>query len=58
MLAKIPAEGHIIQDSHIGNTHILISDAAFAGNTPSENQRVLAETAQASLNIILHNSHS
>lgn len=55
MLATIPTTGRVVQDSYIGHTHILISDDAFAGNTPADNQRVLARAAQASLNIILRN---
>ncbi|MGX8702035.1 hypothetical protein [Caproiciproducens sp.] len=55
MLAKIPIEGNIVKDYYIGNTHILISDAAYINNTPEDDQRVLDQAARASLNIILHN---
>ena len=53
MLAKIPIEGNIVKDYYIGNTHILISDAAYVNNTKEDNQRVLDQAAQATLNIIL-----
>lgn len=55
MLAKIPLGGDIVEDYYIGNTHILVCDAAYAGKGPDHTQRVLDEAAQASLNIILHN---
>lgn len=55
MLANNPTEGNIVKDYYIGNTHILISDAAYANHSPEENQRVLEQAAQASMNIIIHN---
>jgi hypothetical protein len=55
MLAEIPIGGNIIGDYYIGNTHILICDAAYINNTPEDDRRVLDQAAQASLNIILHN---
>jgi phage-related tail fiber protein len=55
MLAKIPIEGNIVQDYYIGNTHILVCDAAYVNNTPEDNQHVLDQAARAALNIILHN---
>ena len=55
MLAKIPLGGNIVEERKIGNTHILICDAAYAGTTPEQRQRVLDEAARASLNIFLNN---
>lgn len=56
MLARIPIEGNIVKDYYIGDTHILISDAAYANHTQEENLHVLAQAAQASLNIILRST--
>jgi hypothetical protein len=53
MLAKIPLEGNIVQDSYIGNTHILISDAYYINKTPEELERVEANFNQKGLNIYL-----
>lgn len=54
----IPIKGNIVEDYHIkdeyGDTHIIISDAAYIHNTPEDNKRILAQASQASLNIILH----
>lgn len=55
MLAEIPIEGNIVTDYCIGNTRILICDAAYIHNTPEDERRVLDQAARASLNIILHN---
>lgn len=55
MLAEIPLEGRIVADSYVGNTHILVSDAAYAGKSQEDLQHVLDEAAMASLNIIIHN---
>lgn len=55
MLAQIPIEGNLVEDYYIGNTHILICDAAYVSNTPEDNQGVLDEAARVSRNIILHN---
>jgi len=55
MLAKIPIEGNIVKDYHIGNTHVFISDAAYINHSPEENQRIFEQAAQASMNIIIHN---
>jgi|GEM_PF-1289760 len=53
MLAKIPVEGNIVKDYYIGNTHILISDAAYINKTPEELERVREDFNQKGLNIYL-----
>ena len=58
MLANIPLGGDIVEDYYIGNTHILICDAAFRNNTPEDNKRVLEAAARASLNIIRNRQRS
>ena len=55
MLAKISIEGNIVKDYYIENTHILISDVAYISHSPEENQRILEQATQASINIIIHN---
>ncbi len=57
MLAKIPMEGNIVKDYYIGNTHILITDAAFTlrNNTPEDRKRIEADFNQKGLNIYLKN---
>lgn len=57
MLAKIPIGGNIVQDSYIGNTHILICDASYVNHTPEDNQHILDQLARAAMNIILRNQH-
>lgn len=54
MLAKIPI-GHVVQDSYIGNTHILICDDAYRDKTPEQVQGVLDRCAQISLRIQYQN---
>ncbi|QEY35687.1 hypothetical protein FL966_11805 [Caproiciproducens galactitolivorans] len=53
MLAKIPAEGEIVEEYSIGGTRILFCDAAFADNAPDDERRILSQAAQASINILL-----
>ena len=53
MLAKIPLEGCIVQESYIGNTHIYISDGTYSKHTPEEWDRIAAEFNQKGLNIYL-----
>lgn len=55
MLAKIPVDGKIVKDYYIGNTHIMISDAAYINNSEQDNQRVLEDYKRASLKIYFEN---
>ncbi len=55
MLATIPLGGNIVKEQYIGNTHILVCDAAYVGKGPEDIQRVLDEIARVSLRIILNN---
>lgn len=53
MLAEIPLGGNIVAERKIGNTRVLICDAAYADAPPERLRRVLEEAARASLNIVL-----
>lgn len=53
MLTKISVEGNIVKDVHVGNTHILVSDAAYANQAPEEIRQAEKEFNQKGLNIYL-----